>query len=110
MRQIRVSPSLWFAGDVGWEYACPKCYQPHNRAIAGHGRSCPRHAPTLEYRTDGTREWFAVTCGTCGFHEEDPAPEPVYELDGWDEPVIAEPPRMSQPNPRWWNWFVGARA
>jgi hypothetical protein len=73
------SPSLHVDGDGVWDYACPKCYQPFHPAVLGRGRPCPRKAPRMEYRSNGEREWFAVTCGQCGYHDADPQPEPVYE-------------------------------
>lgn len=72
-------PRLTLDGDGDYDYWCPKCQLP---AFEGQGRRCPSEAPQLHFRTDGTREWFAVTCGVCGFHDEDPQDEPVY---GWRE-------------------------
>jgi hypothetical protein len=75
--EVRRSPRLSLDGDGDRDYWCPKCQPP---AIAGGGRRCPTKAPKIEYRTDGAREWFAVTCGVCGYHDDDPGDEPVYEF------------------------------
>lgn len=73
---VREDPRLARDGDGDWDYWCPKCQPP---AIVGQGRACAHRAPTIHYREANGREWFAATCGVCGYHDEDPGSEPVYD-------------------------------
>jgi hypothetical protein len=75
----RYQERLTVDGDGDWDYSCPKCYEPFHPAIVGRGRPCPLRAPKLTFQSDGLREWFSVTCGSCGFYDHNPQPEPVYK-------------------------------
>lgn len=95
---MRTIPRLTKDGDGDWDYICPKCCGP---VIAG--QAMQTRVPHLKFKKEGDREWFAVTCGRCGYYDLNPG-----EVEVIERPLaIAPPPIPQMRKPSLWTRFSG---